>query len=155
MRRSRTRRSRKFRPSGDSETRRPEGFSFLNDFFWISREWSQKALEEEQKKKEEERRKKEEEKKLQQAKLQKLTQANSEGAAEGNDTVAQNVAVTPPVLKKALKKNFASLDCGAKVVSANEEATGASNIISPSRCVDETKMCSFQTNCDFLFLLQG
>ena len=32
-----------------------------------------------------------------------------------------------------LKKNFASLDCGAKVVSANPESQGAGNIISPAR----------------------
>ena len=32
-----------------------------------------------------------------------------------------------------LKKNFASIDCGAKVVSANAESQGAGNIISSSR----------------------
>jgi hypothetical protein len=34
---------------------------------------------------------------------------------------------------KSLKKNFASLDCGAKIISANPESQGAANIISPSR----------------------
>ena len=32
-----------------------------------------------------------------------------------------------------MKKNFASLDCGAKVAGANPEAQSASNIITPSR----------------------
>ena len=32
-----------------------------------------------------------------------------------------------------MKKNFASQDCGAKVVSANAEAQSATNVITPSR----------------------
>ena len=116
---------------------------FISIFFLLSfREWSQKALEEEQKKKEDEKRKKEEEKlkKKQQQQLlqQQLLQQNGNKNTE-NITGAQDgsaINLDPPagggkVLN--LKKNFASLDCGAKVISANPESQGAGNIISPAR----------------------
>ena len=40
---------------------------------------------------------------------------------------------SPPVATKALKKNFASMDCGAKVLSANSEAQSPGNVISPHK----------------------
>ncbi|XP_059094284.1 uncharacterized protein LOC131889236 isoform X2 [Tigriopus californicus] len=88
-------------------------------------EWAQKALEEEEKKKEEKRKKVVEEK-------EKMKQQQQQ-----NGKVSSSHHAPPPpsvmVPNKALKKNFASLDCGAKVVGANSESQGASNIISTSR----------------------
>ena len=92
------------------------------------REWSQKALEEEQKKLEEEKRKKEEEKEKKKQLQQQQQKLNENKNAEKVTSVE-----SPQETAKALKKNFASLDCGAKVVSANPESQGAGNIISPSR----------------------
>ena len=77
------------------------------------REYTQKALEEEQKKREIEKRK-------------KTTHNHPEGSKESNKTVASIGA-------GGLKKNFASLDCGAKIAAANAESQSASNIFTPSR----------------------
>ena len=41
--------------------------------------------------------------------------------------------VTSPLLAAKLKKNFASLDCGSKVINANPAARGSGNIIAPSK----------------------
>ena len=32
-----------------------------------------------------------------------------------------------------MKKNFASIDCGAKIVAASEESQGSENILTPTR----------------------
>ncbi|XP_047116969.1 SUN domain-containing ossification factor isoform X1 [Schistocerca piceifrons] len=52
----------------------------------------------------------------------------------------QNNATSPPVTQsrpagssKLHSKNYASPDCGAKIVAANPEATSASSVLSPSR----------------------
>eukprot|EP00095_Tigriopus_kingsejongensis_P006248 maker-scaffold1159_size58420-snap-gene-0.17 protein:Tk06248 transcript:maker-scaffold1159_size58420-snap-gene-0.17-mRNA-1 annotation:"protein osteopotentia" len=87
-------------------------------------EWAQKALEEEEKKREEEKRKKVEEKE----KMKQKQQQN--GQHSPNDSPAPQ---TPATAIKALKKNFASLDCGAKVVGTNAESQGGGNLISTSR----------------------
>lgn len=107
-------------------------------FYPFPREWSQKALEEEQKKKEDEKRKKEEEKlkKKQQQQLQQ--QLHHQGGAKSSENVtyvkgSEMTSDSPAGKVLNLKKNFASLDCGAKVVSANPESQGAGNIISPAR----------------------
>lgn len=93
------------------------------------REWTQKALEEEQKKREEEKRKREEEKK----KMQQNLMNNAEGSKE-NTTKAMTDS-NHGTHQIRLKKNFASLDCGAKVAAANAEAQSALNIITPSRYI--------------------
>jgi sRNA-binding protein len=95
----------------------------------LFREWAQKTLEEEEKRQEEEKRKKEAEKEKKKLLMeqQQLDEKDPENA-------------TVPVIPhhrhekiKSLKKNFASLDCGAKVVGANPESQGSGNIISNSR----------------------
>ena len=50
-------------------------------------------------------------------------------------TVEDNSVTKPesPVVTKPLKKNFASMDCGAKVLSANSEAQSPGNVISPHK----------------------
>ena len=90
----------------------------------ISREWAQKALEEEEKKKEE----------MKKQKIQNGAGSNGHGTVERNETdTAAARKPSHPSVEPRLKKNFASLDCGAKVVAANAESNGAHNIISPSR----------------------
>ena len=126
------------------------------------REWTKKALEEEQKKKNEEKRKREEDQKFKQTKHQNLMN-NAEGTKSftvitfwffndisftkftfllhyvtgqvENKTLETSVHLnTPHKMPLArMKKNFASQDCGAKVVSANAEAQSATNVITPSR----------------------
>lgn len=88
-------------------------------------EFREKALEEEQKKKDEEKRKRAEDKKLKQN-HQNLMNNVDQGGTENKTSEA---APHP----NRMKKNFASLDCGAKVAGANPEAQSASNIITPSR----------------------
>ncbi len=106
--------------------------------FISSSEWTQKALQEEQKKKEEEKRKKEEEKKRkkeeekEKKKQQQLLQGNG-GADNDTASVGDDSAEQSPSAAKPMKKNFASIDCGAKVISANPEASGAGNVISTSK----------------------
>ena len=116
------------------------------------REWSQKALEEEQKRKEEEDRRKREEKEKKQQQLQQQQQqhvgtdataevtggALKNPSAPNGDVQAGGDKSTPSqvphtIVTKSLKKNFASLDCGAKVLSANPEAQSPGNIISSQR----------------------
>ena len=83
---------------------------------------------EEQKKRDEEKRKKvESERKKQQDQMKqvKTNGTSSDGAGDRDATVA----VTPA----RLKKNFASLDCGSKVINANPAARGSGNIIAPSK----------------------
>lgn len=107
------------------------------------REWTQKALEEEQKKREEEKRKKEDEKK----KLLLINNAEGgKGSKEFNKTngvlggfTKDNVAST---VSGGLKKNFASLDCGAKIAAANAESASASNIFTTSRDEYMRNACS-------------
>lgn len=106
-------------------------------------EWTQKALEEEQKKREVERRKREEEKEKKKKNLQTTSNQNggspASGSTEGAKENSTRLAVPEPHVTNAnhhtarLKKNFASLDCGAKVAAANSEAQSALNIITPSR----------------------
>ncbi len=104
---------------------------------------------EEQKKKEEEKRKKEEEKEkknqlqlqLQQQQQQqqmKLQNGGAGGEFDDNGTAVLQ-EMTPPeqpatsAMMKPMKKNFASIDCGAKVISSNAESAGAGNVISQSK----------------------
>ena len=104
------------------------------------REWSQKALEEEEKRKKEKKMNQQQ----QQHQQQQQQQANGErgpvdmnGNAHQKTLPSEDNAATkqepPPVATKALKKNFASMDCGAKVLSANSEAQSPGNVISPHK----------------------
>ncbi len=89
-------------------------------------------MEEEQKKREEEKRKRDEEKeKKKREQILKSPAVDSEAADGGQDKkkADQETGMDPA----KLKKNFASLDCGAKVVGANPESQSALNIITPSR----------------------
>ena len=56
----------------------------------------------------------------------KTTLNHPEGSQETNKT-SSNIGVG------GLKKNFASLDCGAKIAAANAESQSATNIFTPSR----------------------
>lgn len=105
----------------DPQSTKPSGIMF----FLCFSEWAQKALEEEEKKKEEKRKKVVEEKE----KMKQQQQQNGKESSSHQSPPPQTVVVP----SKALKKNFASLDCGAKVVGANSESQGANNIISTSR----------------------
>ena len=77
----------------------------------------------------------------QQQQLQQL--ANGDRAVvDSNGNANQNIPtadengakkVESPVVTKPLKKNFASMDCGAKVLSANSEAQSPGNVISPHK----------------------
>ena len=79
----------------------------------------------------------------QQQQQQQQQLANGERAAENsNGNANQNIPsaeengakkVESPVVTKPLKKNFASMDCGAKVLSANSEAQSPGNVISPHK----------------------
>ena len=95
-------------PENDTVTSEPDILSF--------REYTQKALEEEQKKREIEKRKK-----------TAATKLNHPESKETNKTI---VTINS---SGGLKKNFASLDCGAKIAAANAESQSASNIFTPSR----------------------
>lgn len=97
------------------------------------REWTQKALEEEQKKREEEKREKEQKKK-QNGNGERSGENSTVLASEGGQSSHAHHAI--PVHLARLKKNFASLDCGAKIAAANAEAQSALNIITSSRYVD-------------------
>jgi len=91
------------------------------------REYTQKALEEEERKREE--REKEKKKNL------NNHIGEAFGSKENTTGVNANTALVDSVNwhQKITKKNFASLDCGAKVAAANQEAQNALNIISPSK----------------------
>ncbi len=97
------------------------------------REWTQKALEEEQKKREEEKRKRDEEKEKKKREMQQNLMNNAEGSKENTTRVSLSDSNHGAHQISRLKKNFASLDCGAKVAAANSEAQSALNIITPSR----------------------
>ena len=102
-------------------------------------EWTQKALEEEQKKREEDKRKREEEKekkKLKNSGSSSTDTASARATPEKENATRSSVpevhpGTTPQIAR--LKKNFASLDCGAKVAAANAEAQSPLNIITASR----------------------
>lgn len=93
-------------------------------------EWTQKTLEEEQKKREEERRKREEEK---EKKKMKHSSHNGLEVKENSTKITSPDHPSSSSNQIRLKKNFASLDCGAKVAASNAEAQSALNIITPSR----------------------
>ena len=127
-----------------STTHQPPPSSALNEAEIPSfGEWKQKALEEEQKKREEEKRKKEDEKK-------KLLVNNAEGgkgSKEFNKTnggLFTKDSVAGSTVSGGLKKNFASLDCGAKIAAANAESASASNIFTTSRDEYMRNACSDQ-----------
>lgn len=90
------------------------------------REYTQKALEKEQKERE--------------TKMRKKTTLNhqSEGNKESNKTTNVNINS----VAGGLKKNFASLDCGAKIAAANAESQSATNIFTPSRDEYMRNACS-------------
>ena len=110
----------------------------------LFREWSQKALEEEEKRKKEKKMNQQQQQQQQQQHQQQQQQlANGDRAVvDSNGNANQNIPnaeengakkVELPVVTKPLKKNFASMDCGAKVLSANSEAQSPGNVISPHK----------------------
>ena len=131
-----------------STTHQPPPSSALNEAEIPSfGEWKQKALEEEQKKREEEKRKKEDEKK----KLLLVNNAEGgKGSKEFNKTngglggLFTKDSVAGSTVSGGLKKNFASLDCGAKIAAANAESASASNIFTTSRDEYMRNACSDQ-----------
>jgi len=98
-------------------------------------EWTQKALLEEQKKKKEEKGKKKQQQQQQQQQQQHQTLPEINGTTVDKDSNGQppEPLLVTPAPTKVLKKNFASTECGAKVVGSNPESNGAKNVISSSR----------------------
>jgi len=93
------------------------------------REWTEKALEEEEKK----RKEKEKEKKKN---LNRVVVEGEAGSKENATHVNANVVTADSGIawhQKVTKKNFASLDCGAKVAAANPEAQNGLHLISYSK----------------------
>lgn len=106
-------------------------------------------MEEEQKRKQEEEKRKKEEKEKKMINSQHHTivpgsdgnqiknpstpNAEADISGSGGGGGSKPADTSYPVTTKPLKKNFASLDCGAKVLSANAEAQSPGNIISSHR----------------------
>ena len=113
--------SSKTKPESEQpSSKQKEGNDTEPEEFASFRQWT---LRQEEKKRAEERKKKEEEKEKKMHIEQQLPKTSD---TNGRETHQQSVSIR-------MKKNFASTDCGAKVISANIESQGSGNIITTSK----------------------